>query len=212
MKTAIFSILALGLSVGTVQAATYNYVLADHSGGNAAANFDYGLRLDREVPDPRFFSFSNGDGAFLTYDDVAGTAEISGSMRESLFGQIDGDLWTISYTMTGLTDIGGGSFLDYAGNGTGSLTDGTTTLSFGAAANMSGLYLVFAVDDPNVPDYSGTPAGAHVGHGWVQKMPGANDFLFTAIPVTSVPLPAGGFMLLAGLAGLGLTRRRRKAA
>lgn len=160
----------------------------------------------------RFFSFSNGNGATLVYDDVAGAAEISGAVRESLYGKIDGGLFNISYTMSDLTDLGSGSFLDDAGNGTGYVADATTTLSFGAAANPSGLFLVFALDDPALPDYGADVGGAHVGHGWVQKMPGANDFLFTGTPaVAPVPLPAAGVMLLAGLGALGALRRFRAA-
>ena len=212
MKTAIFSIAALGISFGMAHAATFTYNLSDHPEGNAAGDYDYGLRLDREQPIARFFSFSNGDGAILTYDDVAGTAEISGSVRESLMGQIDGGLFTISYSMSGLDDLGDGGFLDFAGNGTGFVTDGTTTLNFDAAANDTGLFLVFSDDDPNVPNYRGVANGEFVGHGWVQKMPGDNDFLFTATPVAAVPVPAGGFLMLAGLGGLALGARRKKAA
>lgn len=213
MKAAIFTTLALGLSVGTAQAVTYEYQLADFPNGGASANYDYGLRLDREEPKARFFSFSNGDGATLTYDDEAGTAEISGTVRESMFGKFDGSLFNISYTMSGLTDLGGGSFLDFAGNGSGTISNPWDSLSFGAAANTSGLYLVFAVDDANVPDYGQSLGGAHVGHGWVQKGPGSNDFLFTATPtVAPVPLPAAGWMLIAGIGGLSAMRRGRKKA
>ena len=35
-----------------------------------------------------------------------------------------GDTWSLSYTMNGLTDLGGGQFLDETGNGSGSISFG----------------------------------------------------------------------------------------
>ena len=212
MKTAIFSVFALGLSVGTAQAATHYFNLTDFPAGGASADYDYGLRLDRESP-PAFWSFSNGTGATLSYDDEALTASITGDVRESFFGKEDGVLWSLTYTMSGLTDLGDGGFIDFTGAGSGTLTNGGTTLNLASAANREGFYFVFDTTDSRLPDYGITlPGDTSIGHGWAQSGPGANDFLFTATPISEVPIPAAGFMLIAGIGGLVGLRKRRKAS
>ena len=205
---------AISLAGAAAHAATFTYDLLDHGYGNMAHTFDYGLRLDRETPD-RFFSFENGAAATLVYDDVDLTATISGSMREHLGRdqnnmEVLGELFTISYKITGVTDMGDGQFVDYSGTGTGSIFRGNDVLALGAAANNALEYFIFKGDGHRLPNDSDT----HVGRGWVQKNPGANDFLFQASlrpddNVPPVPLPAAGWMLIAGLAGLGLMGRRK---
>ncbi|MEO1176433.1 MAG: VPLPA-CTERM sorting domain-containing protein [Pseudomonadota bacterium] len=197
-------VLAAALSfVATLgSAATFTYDLHDHPGASKTAEHDYGLRLDEWG---QFFSFGNGASAQLVYDDAAGTAVISGSVRESLGlsggSKTFGGLWTLSYTMTGLSDLGGGFFKDFVG-GSGSLTDGTTTRVLGAAANRAGEYFIFDANGHRISDPNGI-----TGHGWVGKNGGYNDFLLTAT-IAPVPLPAAAWLLIGALAGLFGLRRR----
>ena len=212
MNKPLIAIAAAAIAFTTTtasQAATFVFQLGDHPDGNAAASFDYGLRLDREVPDPRFFSFSNGD-ATLTYNDVTGEAVIAGTVVESLEGLISGASFAISYSLTGLTDLGGGGFVDTAGNGSGFVFgagEGGSDIELGTAIRTAGVfegeYFRFGLDQ-----LPGRPFTGFEGTGWVQTDPGSNDFLFTAVPV-SVPLPAAGLMLLTAVGGIGAVRRRK---
>ena len=209
----------MAISATAATSATYVYDLFDNPDGSETGNgYDYGLRLDDSN---KFFSFENGASATLSYDDVAKTAEISGTMRESLGFDTDGatrlfgTLWTVSYTMDMLTDLGGGLFLDETGNGSGSISETGTSISLGAKARGDGVYFYFTEDsnrDPNTNDE------LYVGEGWVGGS-GTQDFLFLGelnedisidLPTTpQVPLPAAGWMLIAGLGGLGAMRRLR---
>ena len=201
---------AITLTAATAsQAATFVYQLGDHPDGALSSSFDYGLRLDRELPDPRFFSFSNGNTT-LTYNDVTGVAVIAGTVVESLPSSLTGSTFDINYTLTGLTDLGGGGFVDRAGNGSGVLSgagiDGTD-LELGTSQRTSGplagVYFLFGLDA-----LADRPFTGFEGTGWVQSDPGANDFLFTA-QIAPVPLPAAGLMLLTAVGGMGVMRRRK---
>ena len=168
----------MAISATAATSATYVYDLFDNPDGSETGNgYDYGLRLDDSN---KFFSFENGASATLSYDDVAKTAEISGTMRESLGFDTDGatrlfgTLWTVSYTMDMLTDLGGGLFLDETGNGSGSISETGTSISLGAKARGDGVYFYFTEDsnrDPNTNDE------LYVGEGWVGGS-GTQDFLF----------------------------------
>ena len=216
-KLAIASATGLAISFAATasSAATFVYDLLDNPDGAETVNgYDYGLRLDDSN---MFFSFENGASATLTYDDVALTAVISGTMVESLgfagdnTTRVFGDTWTLSYTMDGLTDLSGGQFLDETGNGSGSISFNGTTISLGSKSRPDGVFFYLTDDsnrDPNPNDE------VLVGEGWVGGS-GTQDFLFLAElnnggDLPDIPLPAAGWMLIAGLGGLGALRRRRK--
>ncbi|MEM9638532.1 MAG: VPLPA-CTERM sorting domain-containing protein [Pseudomonadota bacterium] len=198
-------------AASAASAAVYNFSLGDNPDGTETSKgYDYGLRLDYYG---KFFSFDNGSDATLSYDSTNGVASITGTMRESLGYNADkterlyGDLWTVSYVMTGLTDLGGGAFEDTVGNGSGTITLGDMSLSLGAKSDGS---TYFTLDD----DGYRLPKGSDLfsGRGWVDPKPGlrgANDFLFTA-EIAIMPVPAAGWLLIAGLGGLGALRRRQR--
>ncbi|MEL6957577.1 MAG: VPLPA-CTERM sorting domain-containing protein [Pseudomonadota bacterium] len=214
--------IAACISVSAATAATFGFALSDHPGGGMSHTYDYGLRLDRENPD-RFFSFGNGASAYMFYDDDNGGANtraiLFGTMRESLGNGNDGGLFNFAYEMLGVTNTGTGTFTDYSGTGNGFVFGagaGGSDLALGSAARGDGAYFLFGEEITSHNQGNASYEGA----GWVQKGPGANDFLFTAeqsiIPVppdsvSPVPLPAASWMLIAGLGGLAAMGRRRRS-
>lgn len=213
--------------VTSAQAATYFYGLGDHPDGNMSATYDYGLRLDREDPD-RFFSFgapvdtiasptASDFSAFLLYDDVAGTVSMRGTMVESIAGGGTGGTYRLEYDIAGVTNtgpLGSGLFSDFSGTGIGSLSNATESFALNADSRPGGEFFVFGLGSRN---FNGI-----TGEGWVGQDQGEakpNDFLFTAIllgdtpppgnPLNPVPLPAAGWMLIAGLGGMFAMRRRK---
>ncbi len=200
--------LILGLSATSSQAATFTYDLFDHPDGGLSA-FDYGLRLDYY---DRVFSFENGGDATLVYNDSDGTATISGTVRESLGNGMFGQLWDIVYSFTGLTDLGDGAFRSENNSGAGSISLGMTSLVLGTKSNGS-YYFELDDDGHRLGGHSEFPSDTFVGRGWVDpysNLGGANDFLFTA-QISPVPLPAGVWLLLSGLLGIGVLKRRQRS-
>ena len=217
--------IAAAFVIGTaVNAATFSadftYQLSDHPDGNQRGNFDYGRRLDRESP-PMFWTFDNGSDVKLEYDVSEATAIMSGSIFRSTGVGTTGAEYVLRYTLTNVTDLGDGFFVQETANSSGTLTlvgpttqqDTQAVISLGTASNGT-YYFEFDDDGHRLTDPDGL-----AGRGWVQSDPGANDFLFTGtlIPPPGndpdpVPLPAAGWMLIAGLGGLVAMRRRKTAA
>lgn len=217
------------LGAAAAQATTFYYDLSDHPNGGKSATHDYGLRVDFVS---KFFSFDNGAEAFLFYDSDTGDATMYGTMVESTGldaagNKTIGNTFDFAYFMTDVTDI-----LDANGTSTGQFrvqngdsfgfvygaADSGGDIELGTKSRGSNEYFNFWDQNPK----SGTIPNVLFGEGWVGgSMNCCNDFLFTASlldtpppnnppPPAPVPLPAAGWMLLAGLGGMGVMRRRKK--
>ena len=228
MKILLSTLTAATISVVAAPAsyaATYTFALADFPDLRGRADFDYGLRLDREGPDGRVFSFEGlqggGAGATLTYNSTIGTARIEGTVQESLGNGQFGGLYDIEYVLSGLTaltdaDTGAetGGFFDTTGAGQGFVFgagDAGADLVLGAASQFGGpldseFFLHFGLDAVPQRPFTGFEAT-----GWVGTGTGFNDFLFSAtrIAPATVPLPGAAGMLLISLAGMGFVARRK---
>lgn len=192
------SFVALYLCTSAASAAIYTYQLDDHPDGSQQANYDYGLRLDGPG---LFYTFQLGN-AFLTYDDIALTASITGTVNQSTpVDQTSPVDTSILYTLSGIVDAGGGFFT--ATGGSGNVGGLALTGKQAMSGPASGLAFLFLNDGHRLPGSSGIS-----GRGWIDY-PGTNDFLFTASPV---PLPAAFWLFGSALIGLIGYNRRRKTA
>lgn len=190
------SFVALYLCTSVASASIYTYILDDHPDGNQQANYDYGLRLDSQNPD-LYYTFQLGN-ARLTYDDIALTASITGTVNQSTpVDQTSGVDTLIDYTLSGIVDFGNGFFT--ATDGSGDV--GGLTLT--GKQNGAGLAFLFLNDGHRLPGTTGIS-----GRGWLQGA-GTNDFLFTA---SAVPVPAAIWLFGTALIGLVGFSKRRKAA
>ena len=228
----VFALVCAFLLVGQASAATI-YNLFDHSDGNRSDGpeyFEYGLRLDSVggANNPNsFWSFESSDDgnaqlpassslATLSVDFARDAASISGQLRNNGTGE----LWTIDYSLSGLTILDG-TLLGDAGVGTsfgavsgaGSLINSDSSVSIaldGLLDSRDEFAFTLAFESglgDGISFRSGPLGETNTAGGWIDA-PGTNDFLATVSPV---PLPAAGWMLLSALSGLGLIRRLRKS-
>lgn len=205
VKQALALSIFLASAANMASSATYTYNLDSNSGG---------LRLDSQ---DLLLWLTDATSAQLVYDDVASTAVISGTMVEKisdvpgadffdrLYSNVFGtDLWTVNYTYTGVTDLGAGTFEVTTPTGSGTVMNGDGSVTHGlfASSNAAGLYFSL------IPDVNDTV----IGSGWVNAsaLPAgsADDFLFTGT-LAVMPLPSSAMLILAGLGGLALMRKRK---
>lgn len=189
-----------------------SYFLLDHPDGQLNTQ-DYGLRLDILDPPsgvgPTFSVQQNGASAILNWDGGS-TATITGTMLNNATG----NLWSVEHNLTGVSAVGGP-------NGGFSATGGTLTATVAAADQSlygANVYTFFSVpaggdaflalgDDHRCgkrPD-----CGPLIARGWLNLSgeplgSGGATVEDWLVQLTPVPLPAGVWLLLGGLA---LTRR-----
>ena len=185
--------LALLLLVQTAFAAgTLNpglYQIHDHGFGTQGP--DYGLRVDGLG---KIFSTDLGGASVTMFWDGGATATLSGLLHDNATT----DLWTVNYTITGITAVGTEGFTATGGSGT--LTDpllNVTVLT--AEQNNSGSAFDFLADGHRIPGDSTTA----VGRGWLLPPNSVDDWLIRG---ELIPEPAT--LALVSLGGLMIARRR----
>lgn len=221
MKKLMAAVVASFCATGAT-AATFAYDLSNHPDG-ALVPAQYGLRLDSAPDDHRFFSFDASSTAQLFYDDVAGIARIVGTVEENDGAGTFEDVWSIGYEMTGVTNygaVGNGYFSASGGVGfVERVSDGKRITFTGKQLPGVPIAFQFIGDGHRISGDTTTP----VGRGWVMvdgaPMPGPgqdNDFLVIGTPagspgggIPSVPVPAAGLLLLAGLGSLRVLKGRK---
>lgn len=214
-----------GLACTAVSGETIRFNLQNHPRGTALPPA-YGLRLDDLFGESDFattFSFEgNGAGVVMDVDTDLNTIHIFGTV----FGGIDGGMAHINpelFTLDMQYNIGvsgdptNGWTVGMLGN-TGSLVRQSDSKSWDLVTIFNNMNRSFEFFPDRFRLQDGDLPGTEwVGRGWLETAltprPGeVRDFLFVA---TLVPLPAGVWMGLAGLAGVGAVhavRRRRVAA
>lgn len=211
VSAAFAAVVALAMASGPSNAMSRSFLLMDHPSGNQASTFDYGIRLD--ALGDRFWTLNRDNGALaaLTFDSMAGTADLSGFVVESLGNGLFGDTYALDFEFSGLTFFPDGDGFEATG-GSGSLFDTDETIALDAKQNGSGIAFIFDLDGFRIAGDSTTG----VGRGWLTPnglMNDTNDFLFkTAEPpaVNDVPLPASVLLLGSAVIGLGAASRRRR--
>lgn len=215
----ILAVIAILLPASLANAGMHTYRLGDIGDeGNSSPPARYGISLEGVGNPSKYFSFGlPGASVKMTYFDGAlsnganaKTARLVGTVIENVekanAGDTyfePGDAWALDYTYTGITDLGSGYFkvLEGTGSGSGTLTKGTEVINLSVKANRSGLYFSFTDGNRN-------PAGSYgVGEGWLNDLPGDNDFLFSA---RVVPEPTTLAILATGAPVLLMRSRRRR--
>lgn len=237
---AIAAAFVTAVSASGAIAATYTYDVYDHSNGgqaNAPDYMDYGLRLDTlygKSDERSFWSFEDMDDqpndirnnslARLKVDTGAGTASLSGQMRYNF----DDSLWDVTVNYTGISVLSGAGATASFGATTmmGTLTNGMTTYELVGKKKPNGGIFDFTLafesglkegaNDIGVSYRVGPLNETSTAAGWVSSIDGGqtmttgtNDFLYT-VELAPVPLPAAGWMLLAGVGGMLTFGSRRK--
>ena len=188
LATVCLLLLGAPALAGTILPGTY--VLLDHGDGNLGP--DYGLRVDGIG---ELFSVELGGAQTLLTWGGGATASLSGT----LYDNDTGDIWTVSYDLTGVTAVGTQGF--HATAGTGTLTDPLSNVTnLVGRTNNNGYVFTFLADGHRISGDNDTP----VGRGWLEPPSSTDDWIVRAAPI---PEPGTATLLTLGLLALGVARR-----
>ena len=187
----------LALSVGGASAATV--ISGSDQGGNFCENGinDCSITLESGLTTPAFAKYERGDGGSYTLD-----ASI-GSVGDFVITPIDSKSASFTYTVEN-GDLGLNAIYVKAGNEGGVLftydegdfTYDATTMMFSGTFSTAGLTVGNNNRQPSISNVVFFDSFTFPGGGGGENPP-------------PVPLPAAGFLLLAGLGGLAAAKRRK---
>lgn len=204
MKQLIFG-LGLFLVSVSAQAASVlpnlTYILSDHPDAalTSLPTVTYGLRLDQlgGTGAERTFSTTQDGAQTELFWDTSGIEDevrITGTVSRNS----DNSIWNVNYI---LSDIVSDPLGFTAGSGSGTLSDGVTTINLDGETNSAG-FVFLALGDGHRLAGDNT---SEVGRGWLLPNGSTDDWLVTLTPV---PVPAALPMFFAGLFGLYKFRKK----
>ena len=197
---ALIAVLALLAAPGAIAGTILpgSYTLLDH--GNGSLGPAYGLRVDSIG---EIFSFSLGAAGVQLDWDGGTTAVFWGDINRNTMGGNGGvgDIWHITYNLTGVSAVGTLGFTATGGNGfvQDHLFHNTTNLV--SLQNEDGFVFEFLADGHRIDGDNDTP----VGRGWIQPPDTVDDFIVRGV---LLPEPGSALLTTVLLAGLALLRRR----
>jgi hypothetical protein len=159
------------------------------------------------------FTYTDANATVTGTLDVSGGQALSGSGTITSTAYLGGSepITLVTLSTPGVNNLGGGNLSYRFGGGTDLIGD-TVFNSSDPWVDTQGL--VFLIGGPgdngfNIWANSTSPGGSYTGFVAGNSNYGSANGTFTATPV---PLPAGVWLLLSGLAGMGLVSRRRIVA
>jgi hypothetical protein len=216
-------------TAGTLPAAGTSTPINVLPGFNTAS-----AKTDTNGPHPFGIWFANATTVYVA-DEGSGAATDFGANPTTQAGGLQkyslvNGTWTLDYELKG--SLIGAS---YSVNGTGSLAGDSLTTTTDGLRNLTGrinangtvtLYAVTSTEgsalgdagaDPNqivaiTDTLADTTSGQAAGENFSVLDTAALGQVYRGVDVAPVPLPAAAWMLLAGLGGLGLIARRKRAA
>lgn len=221
MNKLVGAVFALGLSVVGAQAATVEFGAADwtnESGVAGSSSIAYFVEIDDTTTAGAFHVMVSVDAGSANTGDIRGIGfdtSLSGVSISNFMSNTGDGIGTVSSG----TNLGGG--LNFSGGGgavdndfdvlfevgtSGAASGLNTTLSFDV--NYAGAAVLDLLTFSNFGIRTQTVGPAPTGGDGSLKAFNSNP---TIPPISAVPLPAAGWMLIAALGGLGVASRRKKA-